>query len=376
MGVIQTEKLAQSGSQTCYGGDVFDWISKNMLESLSYVAPGTPLREGIDRILQAGIGGLIVLGATPRVTEICSGGFLIEAPLTPQRLSELSKMDGAIVLDDTAENIIRANVHLVPDASTFTTETGTRHRTAERVARQTDSTVISVSQRMSLISVYCRDQKRILQQVSRVLARANQAAATLERYRGRFDAVAASLSALEVEDLVTARDVLLVLQRGEMVRRIGKEAEILLVELGVEGRLLKLQVDELSAGVDSELSYVIRDYYVEMKSFSPEDAYELLRRTPTEQLADPASVARVLGISAANIDAALSPRGIRFLARIPRLSPVIISRITSRFDNLQKVLNASLGDLESVDGIGELRALQIKEGLARLAESSILDRYS
>lgn len=347
-----------------------------MLESLALVAPGTPLREGIDRILQAETGGLIVLGSDPRVDLLCSGGFLIEAELTAPRLSELSKMDGAIILDEKGYNIIRANVHLVPDATAITLETGTRHRTAERVARQTGATVISVSQRMSLIGVYCGDERRTLQPVTRVLARANQAASTLERYRARFDAVSTSLSALEVEDLITARDVLLVLQRGEMVRRISEEADILLAELGVEGRLLKLQVDELSSGVDTELGLVIRDYCVDNAEHTPDRAIEELCAIPTEDLADLYSLAPVLGLAPSSIDSALTPRGYRFLSRIPRLSYDMVARIVEQFDSLQKILNASLGELEEIEGVGEVRALQIKEGLARLAESSILDRYS
>ncbi len=355
---------------------MFERPSPQMLRSLALAAPGTLLREGIDRVLQAQTGGLIVLGTSANVEAICTGGFRIDAHLTPQRLSELSKMDGAIILDDDGADILRANVHLVPDATQSTDETGTRHRTAERVARETGSTVISVSQKMGLIALYCGSERRILQPVTRVLARANQAAATLERYRARFDSVSTSLSALEVEDLTTARDVLLVLQRGEMVRRISEESDILLAELGAEGRLLKLQVDELSAGVDKELGLVIRDYCTRSSSHTPEDAIEELCNIATPDLADLHALTPVIGIPPANADSNLTPRGYRFLSRIPRLSQELTGRIVDRFDSLQKVLNASLVELEEIEGVGEVRALQIKEGLARLAESSILDRYS
>ncbi|MCC7078173.1 MAG: DNA integrity scanning protein DisA [Acidimicrobiia bacterium] len=344
-----------------------------MLETLARVAPGTPLRDGLDRVLQANTGGLVVMGTGPHVDAICSGGFLIEAQLTPQRLMELCKMDGAVVLDEMGEFIVRANVHLVPDANILTTETGTRHRSAERVARQTGVAVLSVSKRLSLISVYRGDEKHILEPVERVLGRANQASSTLERYRARFDAVSASLSALEVEDLVTARDVLLVLQRGEMVRRIGEEAHVLLAELGTEGRLLRLQLEELSTGVDTELAFVLRDYAAPDRD--PEEAFDLLCRVPTESLSDLAPLARVIGIPSSGVDVAMTTRGFRFLSRIPRLSDSLIRRIVDRFGSLQKILNASIGELEEIEGVGEVRALQIKEGLARLAESSILDRY-
>lgn len=344
-----------------------------MLATLAQVAPGTPLREGIDRILSANSGGLIVLSDGPNVRAVCTGGFTIDTEFEPHRLSELSKMDGAVVCDEQASRIVKANVHLMPDLGIPTTETGTRHRTAERVARQTGCSVIAVSKRLTQISVYQDDEKRLLQPVTRVLGRANQATATLERYRARFDAVSASLSALEVEDLVTVRDVLLVLQRGEMVRRIAAECEVLLVELGVEGRLLHLQVEELGAGIDAELLGVARDYAT-ISHCDAEEMIARLRHEPTELLTESTSTAKSLGVDA-GLDTACSPRGYRFLSRIPRLTLPIMDRITERFGTLQKILNASINELEEIDGVGGVRALQIKEGLARIAESSILDRY-
>src|SRR5438552_5561654 len=176
--------------------------SEALYAALRLVAPGTPLREGIDRILQAGMGALIIVGDGPDVLAICSGGFLLDAEFTPQRLSELAKMDGAIILAPDASRIARANVHLVPNPNVPTTETGTRHRTAERVARSIDVPVISVSEDMSVIAVYRGDLKHPLEPVPRLVTRANQALQTLERYKTPLDAVTSSLSASEVEDMV------------------------------------------------------------------------------------------------------------------------------------------------------------------------------
>ena len=214
-----------------------------MIESLGAIAPGRPLRSGLDRILQANMGALIVVGDGPDVLGICSGGFLLDAEFSPQRLSELAKMDGAIILATDASRIARANVHLVPDPNVPTTETGTRHRTAERVARSIDVPVISVSEDMSVITLYRGDVKHALASVARLLGRANEALQTLERYRDRLDNVTSALSALEVEDLVTVRDVVTVLQRAEMVRRIAEEIEGYIVELGADGRLAHLQLE-------------------------------------------------------------------------------------------------------------------------------------
>ena len=235
--------------------------SAAMLEALAQIAPGQPLRAGVDRILQASMGALILVGDGPEVLGICSGGFLLDAEFTPQRLSELAKMDGAIILAADASRIARANVHLVPNPNVPTSETGTRHRTAERVARSVDVPVISVSEDMGVIAVYRNDQKHPLEATPRLLNRANQALQTLERYKSRLDTVSSALTALEVEDLVTVRDVAMVLQRAEMVRRIAEEIEGYIVEMGADGRLIRLQLEELMGGVDDDRRLVIGDYF-------------------------------------------------------------------------------------------------------------------
>jgi diadenylate cyclase len=352
--------------------------SAELRAALAAVAPGAPLREGIDRILQANMGALIVVGDGPDVLNICSGGFLLDAAFSPQRLSELAKMDGAIILAGDSSRIARANVHLVPNPNVPTSETGTRHRTAERVARSINVPVISVSEDMSIIAVYVGEEKHPLETIPRLLTRANQALQTLERYRQRLDGVSAALSALEVEDLVTVRDVVNVLQRTEMVRRIADEISGDIVELGVDGRLVELQLEELMGGVEDDRRLVILDY------FSPESEWELdqamaaLSAMGTEDLLDLKGVAERLHLpgTTVDLDAHVQPRGFRLLARIPRLPESVIERIVSRFGTLQKIMRATIDDLDEVTGVGEARARAIKEGLSRLAETSILDRYS
>ncbi len=227
------------------------------------MAPGKPLREGLDRILQSKMGALIVIGDGPEVLNICSGGFLLDAAFSPQRLSELAKMDGAIILAPDASRIARANVHLVPNPNVPTSETGTRHRTAERVARSIEVPVISVSEDMAIIACYVGDQKHPLEPIPRLLDRANQALQTLERYKNRLDEVSSALSELEVEDIVSLRDVVVLLQRTEMLMRIAEEIDEYIVELGTDGRLVRLQLEEVLGGIGDERRMVVRDYFHE-----------------------------------------------------------------------------------------------------------------
>lgn len=348
-----------------------------MLEILQLVAPGTTLRAGIERIIKAGKGAIIVLGYDKQMEEMRSGGFQLKAKLTAQHLSEVAKMDGAILIDTAIENILWANVHLVPDSQIKTMETGTRHRTADRVARQTHTPVISVSESMQIVSLYFGEHKHVLEELSSIMFRANQALSTLERYRNRLDEVSGALSALEIENVVTLGNVVSVLQRAERVRRIAAEIVHAIAELGTEGRLLQLQLDELLHGVESERALVVKDYVADRRRKDVR-VLDLLSELSDTELLEPGKVARALGYSPTEQgdDRPVAARGYRLLGRIPRLPDSIVAKLVDKFDSLDRLLDASLEDLNTIDGIGEARARSIKEGLARLAESSILERYA
>ncbi len=344
--------------------------------ALRAVAPGTPLREGLDRILQAHMGALIVIGDGPEVLSVCSGGFLLDAEYTPQRLYELAKMDGAIILASDCSRVARCNVHLVPDPNVPTSETGTRHRTAERVGRQIDVPVITVSEDMSVVAIHRRGEKHTLEPTPRVLARADQALQILGRYKARLDSVSGSLSALEVEDLVTVRDVATVLQRAEMVRRIAEEIVGYVVELGSDGRLVMLQLEELIGGVEDDRRLVAKDYFQASDDYELRDITTELALLDDDEILDLVNVAGVLHLGAGfGIDSALQPRGFRLLHKIPRLPEIVSDHVVARFSNLQKIMRAGLADLTEVEGVGDARARAIKDGLSRLAETSILERY-
>jgi diadenylate cyclase len=365
-------------SSTQDGGPVERRDEDLLRTTLAAVAPGTELRDGLERILRGRTGALIVLGHDKVTDSLCTGGFVLDVEFSSTGLRELAKMDGAIVLDRDGTRIVRAATQLVPDPSIETRESGTRHRTAERVAKQTGHPVVSVSQSMSIVAVYVGNTRHVLEDSSQILSRANQALQTLERYKSRLDEVSGTLSALEIEDLVTIRDVTAVLQRLEMVRRISEEIEQYALELGTDGRLMSLQLEELTGGLGNDRELVIRDYVDAPKTpQTVEGVLACLSTLSATDLLDLTSVARCMGFVVVGdaLEASVSPRGYRLLSRIPRLPGVIVDRLIEQFDTLQNLLSAGVEDLQVVDGVGDSRASAVREGLSRLAESSILERY-
>jgi diadenylate cyclase len=354
-----------------------DRLDDRLLDVLRRVAPGTELRQGLERILSANTGALIVLGTPPQVESLFTGGFRIDVPFTAQRLSELAKMDGAMVLDEAATRILWANVHLMPDKAVPTVETGTRHRTAERVARQTRVPVISVSHSMRTITLYVDGWRLLLEAVGAVLSRANQTVATLEHYRARFDEAAATLDGLELQGTATLRDVLAMLGAAELVRRVARELEQHVAELGVDGRLLRLQLDELSAGVDEAKLLAVRDHLRPRPGWEAAEVLAELGRLTPEELMDMAAMAKALDLTGdpEALDAVVVPRGHRLLSHIPLLPASVVERVVERFGSLKVILAVGVEDLEEVEGVGPAGARQLREGLKRLAEATRQDGH-
>ncbi len=340
------------------------------------MAPGTPLREGLENILRAKTGGLIVIGDIPEVMEITEGGFAVNTDFTPARLYELAKMDGAIILGGDTKKILAANTQLVPNQNIPSAETGIRHRTAERVARQTDTLVISISQRRSVITIYKGTLKYVLRDIGVILSKANQAIQTLEKYRSVMDRVLVELSALEFRDAATLFDVARVIQRMEMVLRVVKEIDRYISELGVEGRLITMQMEELVAKVEDEELLVIQDYASAAGEKSPSGILCVIRSWPSEDILDLSLIARALGYpgSASILDQHVSPHGYRILEKIPRLPQPVIDNLVKTFKTLNRILVATIEELDDVEGIGEVRARSIREGLNRYREQLLQER--
>jgi len=348
-----------------------------LVKALEMVAPGSLFREGIDNILHARTGGLIVIGDPDELAFLFSGGIKLDIDYSPQMLYQLAKMDGAIVVNTNATKIAWANTQLMPDPTILTSETGTRHRTAERVSKQTDATVIAVSQRREAVSLYVDGGKYILEDIPVVLAKANQALATLDKYRSRLDQVSTRLTALEFEGGVTLHDVLTVLQRSELVTRMAVEIERYIVELGTEGRLIEMQLEETMVGVAGDRAALLHDYLAEATEEHYATVLDGIARLPHQDLLDFGRLAELLGYDRKvnTLDYPVSPRGFRILGRIPRLPRLVVQNIVREFRGLDEILAATDPELESVDGVGEIRAKDIREGLRRLQEINLVDRY-
>jgi diadenylate cyclase len=347
---------------------------KSMSDILQFVAPGAPIREGIDNVLRANTGGLIVVGYNEKVKSLVDGGFHINSVFSSSYLYELAKMDGAIILNESGTKIILANAQLAPDASVPSSETGMRHRTAERVAKQTKCLVIAISQRRNVITLYQGNFRYALKDISNILTKANQAIQTLEKYKVVLDQSISNLSVLEFEELVTYSDLLEVLHRFEMVLRIKNELLTYLSELGTEGRLIRLQMNELLSDIEEEAMLIIRDYS-HSRDIKPFEILYKFQELVHSEVLDDTVLLKLLGYNGyIHLDDGICPRGYRVLNKIPRLPIVIIENLVTAFEILPNILKADVEALDDVEGIGEVRARKIKQGLKLIREQTFADR--
>lgn len=346
-----------------------------MIEILKLIAPGTPIREGLENILKAKTGGLIVIGDSKEVLDLVDGGFRIDVDYTPAKLYELAKMDGAIVLSADLKKILLANTQLIPSSDIVTNETGTRHRTAERTAKQTGELVVSVSQRRNIITIYKGSLRYVLEDTSKVITKANQALQTVEKYKKVFDNKLNVLNEYEFNDIVTLENVIIALQRAEMVMKVADEVRKAIYELGEEGRLLQMQLDELIGDLELEELLIIKDYMVPNKKKDSNEILAQIRETTHDELTKPQWIARILGYEDFdNYDeVGVFTKGYRVLNKIPRVPANIVENLVRSFKSFQHILAADIPALDEVDGIGEIRARTIKQSLKRMQEQFIFD---
>lgn len=351
-------------------------LENEYLKALRAVAPGTPLRQGLDNILRAKTGALIVIGDSPQVMEIVDGGFFIDGDYSPASLYELAKMDGAIILSPDCKKILYANAQLIPSHLIISQETGIRHRTAERTAKQTDELVISISKRRSVITIYKGPWQYSLRDITLILSKANQALQTLEKYKTAVNHALVNLGALEFEEQVSLLDVAVAIQRNEMVRIVVNEIERYISELGTEGRLIQMQLEELVDNADEEGELLIRDYYLPDQERTPATIREQLMSWSMEDLLDLNQICRLLGYTGGQgLDLIMETRGYRIVRKIPRLPMTVVENLVSTFGSLTRIYSASIEELDDVEGIGEVRAKTIRESLRKLREQLLLERY-
>ncbi len=349
---------------------------KKFLDALRKVAPGTMLREGLSYIIQGGTGGLIVISSSPKARALAEGGVKINSSFQPTLLYELAKMDGAIFVDKDVTKIISANTFLVPDETVYSEETGTRHRAAQRFAHQTGEMVIAISQRRSTVTLYVGEIKHVMDNIATLLNKASQALQTLEKYKVTLDRLLVELSVRELEDLVTIYDVARTVQHTEMVLRIVREVKYYIVELGVEGRLLEMQLRELEESAN-EGQMVIRDYYRDNDIHGEKEVLNRLAKLSSMELLNLGNISNALGygLNISAVDEYLIPRGYRILTKTHRLPRPVIENLVNTFSNLRAIVQAPREKLTVVEGMGDVRAEKLKEGLKLLRNQLIFDLH-
>ena len=349
--------------------------NNEIIEVLKTIAPGTQIREGLENILKAKTGGLIVIGDGKEVMDIVDGGFNINVEYSPARLYELAKMDGAIVISSDFKKILFANAQLIPSSSIQTVETGTRHRTAERTAKQTGDLVISISQRRNIITIFKGNNRYVLEDTAQVITKANQALQTVEKYMKVFDRKLNLLNEYEFNDIVTLENVIVAIQRAEMVMSVVDEVQKAIYELGEDGRLLEMQLEELVGDLEKEELLMIKDYMVVSRRRSSDKVLEDIRKLSYEELMKSQVIAKLLGYEDFdNYDeVGVYTKGYRVLNKIPRMPVSIVENLVKSFKSFQHILAADIPQLDEVDGIGEVRARTIKQSLRRMQEQFVFD---
>lgn len=348
---------------------------EELINILKIIAPGTLFREGLDNILKAKTGALIIIGDTKEVLDLVDGGFRIDEEYTPARLYELAKMDGAIILSKDLKRILLANTQIIPSPKILTQETGTRHRTAERTAKQTGELVVSISQRRNIITVFKGDFRYTIEDSSKIVTKANPALQTLENYKRVFDTKLKVLNEYEFNDIVTLDNVITCIQRAEMVNRVAEQVKRSIYELGADGVLVKMQLEELIEDLPQEELLIIKDYIAPSRRLLPEKILQNIRLCSQNELIQSEIIARFLGYEQFDNyeEVAVYPRGYRILNKIPRMPNSIVTNLVKTFKSFQHILLADVDKLDEVEGIGEVRARTIKQSLRRMQEQFVFD---
>ena len=322
--------------------------------------PGQPLRNGVDLVADKKTGALIVIGNSAKLEKISSGGITLNnCSYTPEMLSELAKMDGAIIVDANVNNILKANVHLNPSDNIPTSQTGTRHRTAERVSVETELSVIAVSEESSTIKVFSDNSVNELEESSIIFGKVNESLQSIDRTRRRFDDAVLELGELEVENTLTNQQVLEVIQRGELLGRLSQQVRKEATDLGEDSGLVMIQIDSLESGVRNTLDLVLKDHLPAKRFRNINKAVDEIANLTYEELNSIQHLGSVLFME--SLDEVSTSKGYRILARLPGLPDNLHDSLIQKFKTLPNLLTASTDKLFEVEGIGRSRAQQLRE---------------
>jgi len=332
------------------------------LEVLSKLSPGKSLRTALDDILEGQTGALIVVDC-PELEGMIDGGFKINSKFTSQRLAELAKMDGAIILSDDMQKILLANVLLVPDNKIPTNETGTRHKAAERTAKQTGTIVIAVSERRNKITLFYEDRKYILENSEHLLRKATETLNILEKQKEIFEDLSKNLNVLEITKLVSVADVCSLLQRIEVITRMLDSMKRYLTELGNQGVIIRMRVRELFNRLENFEELILKDY-----SNKPVSVKKVLSNINFDGVIDMESFSRLL--FEASPDTQISPKGYRLLSKL-NLTEKELRNLITHLDNFSGVLEASHEELSK---ILRAKAASFKKELENLKEQILVGK--
>lgn len=339
--IIEVDLDSDSGENTIMevqpGIEEEKQLSK--LDILKKLSPGSGLREGLDDILNGGMGALIAV-SNSNSSNIFEGGFKVNCKFSPKRLAELAKMDGAIIVSNDFKKILFANTLLVPDRSFDTSETGTRHQAAERTAKQIKGLVIAVSERRKVITAYYANARYVLQNTEDLLRRATETLRILEKQREVFDELLTNLNILEVTNLVSIADISTILQRIEMIRKMADIINEYIVELGKDGIIVRMRMREVAKGIEKEKDLIIMDYIAE-----PEKVRNFFDNLSFEGLLDSENIARLLFGEPSEIR--ITPKGYRILSKTS-LSDNELNNLIVNFKNFDGILNADTEELKSI----------------------------
>ena len=337
-------------------------IDLALLEKIRMLAPGTGLRKALDDIVMANIGALLFfVNNIKKYGDIIQGGFHVDTNFSPEKLYELSKMDGAVILDEEASKIFAANVHLITDSHIPTSETGMRHRTAERLAKQTDKLVVTVSQRRNTVTVYFKHHTYVLNKLDFLFAKISQALNVLEMSKESLDKTIDQIEIQELTGHVKLIDTMLLISKFVNLKRIRDETKPYIIEIGVEGLLANLQLKEIVRDIEEQLKVFVMDYssqHIEDNEFE-ERLNDLLGLKDL----GPVSISAILGYDTSSIsqieDLSVVPRGYRLLVSKAGIPLNIAKNVVKTFDDISNIFLADINALQAVDGIGVKRATAI-----------------